>query len=329
MIIYAMKYIIGQSRDQITLFPQSLEAVIEEDNEVRIIDLFVESLNLKQMGFNLEHVENGRSAYHPKVLLKLYIYGYMNSIRSSRKLEKETKRNIEVMWLLNQLSPDHNTISNFRRDNPKSIKKVFRQTVKVSKYFNLIGGTLVAGDSTKQRAQNSKKNNYNEKKIKRHIKYIEDKIDYYNQKLSESDGESKKIIEDEINKHQGRKEKYLDIQQQLDETQERQISTTDPDSRHMIVRNNITEVAYNTQTTVDSKHCIPIDYKVTNQNDSKAMGIMLQRAKSILGGTEFTALYDKGYHTGREFKTAFDLGIDVLVAIPTVAANAPNPLYNV
>ncbi len=193
-----MKYIKGLDREQITLFPSSLDAVIDEDNEVRIIDLFVESLDLKNIGFKLNHIENGRPAYHPKVLLKLFIYGYMNSIRSSRKLEKETKRNIEVMWLLNQLTPDHNTISNFRKDNLKAIKKVFHYTVEIAKNFDLIGGKLIAGDSTKLRAQNSKKNIYNEKKIKRHIKYIDEKVENYYNELSENDGDNTKKSKNHI-----------------------------------------------------------------------------------------------------------------------------------
>ena len=165
-----MKYIQGVDRNQTAIFPTTMEMAIDEDNEVRVIDFFVESLDLQEMGFEVDHGENGRPAYHPKDLLKLYIYGYMNSIRSSRKLEKETLRNIEVMWLLKDLSPDHNTISNFRRDNPKSIKKVFRATVELAKNFDLIGGKLLAGDGTKLRAQNSKKNNYNQKKIDRHVR---------------------------------------------------------------------------------------------------------------------------------------------------------------
>ena len=147
-----MKYITGKNRAQLVLFPTTLDDVIDEDNEARFIDLFVESIDLGKMGFEVFHIENGRPAYHPKDLLKLYLYGYLNSIRSSRKLEQATKINIEVLWLLKGLSPDHNTISNFRRDNPKAIKKVFRSTVKIAKHFNLIGGKLVAGDSTKLRA---------------------------------------------------------------------------------------------------------------------------------------------------------------------------------
>jgi transposase len=164
-----MKYIQGQNRAQTYLFPVSLEESIEQDNEVRLIDIFVNSLILNDYGFKDSFVENGRPAYHPADLLKLYIYGYMNKVRSSRDLEKECNRNIEVMWLINNLKPDHNTISNFRRDNPKAIKKVFRETVRIAKHFDLIGGTLIAGDSTKLRAQNSKKNNFNQKKIDRHL----------------------------------------------------------------------------------------------------------------------------------------------------------------
>jgi len=150
-----MKYIQGQNRIQTYLFPVTLDDAISADNEVRLIDVFVNSLALESYGFQIEHIENGRPAYHPGDLLKLFIYGYKNQIRSSRRLEKESKRNIEVMWLLGSLHPDHNTISNFRRDNPRAIRKVFMETVKIANYFDLIGGTLVAGDSTKFRIKHS------------------------------------------------------------------------------------------------------------------------------------------------------------------------------
>jgi transposase len=326
-----MKYIQGHNRTQIHLFPVSLDQSIDPDNEVRIIDLFVENLSIKDYGFRMDFIENGRPAYHPGDLLKLFIYGYLNKIRSSRDLEKECKRNIEVMWLLKCLKPDHNTIANFRKDNPKAIKKVFRTTVQIAKHFDLIGGKLIAGDSTKFRAQNSKKNNYNQKKVDRHLEYIESKLNAYNHVLAENDGDNNKQIEQEIQKHNQRKAGYIKIEKQLKETGEAQLSTSDPDSRQMIIRNNITEVAYNVQTTVDAKNNIPIDYKVTNHNDSKAMGNMLQRAKSILRTNEFTALYDKGYHTGSEFDMAESLGIEVMVAIPgkPKSSQAPDSDYNV
>src|SRR5674536_175031 len=324
-----MKFIQGQSRDQINLFPVSLDRSIDPDNEVRIIDLFVESLSVKDYGFRTDFTENGRPAYHPTDLLKLFIYGYLNKVRSSRDLEKECGRNIEVMWLLKCLKPDHNTISNFRRDNPKAIKKVFRTTVQIAKHFDLIGGKLIAGDSTKLRAQNSKKNNYNQAKIDRHVAYIDNKLEEYTRALAEHDGDNKQI-EDEIKKQQQRKDNYRNIEKQLKESGEPQISISDPESRQIMVRNNITEVAYNVQTTVDSKNNLPIDYKVTNENDSKAMGNMVQRAKSILRSNEFTVLYDKGFHTGSELKTAQDLGVETIVAIPSLpsTSQAPNHEYN-
>jgi transposase len=324
-----MKYIQGQNRSQTYLFPVSLDDAVDVENEVRLIDVFVDSLVLEKFGFTVDHGENGRPAYHPAGLLKLYIYGYLNKARSSRCLEKECKRNIEVIWLLKSLAPDHNTISNFRRDNPKAIKKVFRETVKIAKYFDLIGGTLVAGDSTKFRAQNSKKNNFNQKKIDRHLEYIENKLAGYNEALAEGDGDNKGQIEKEVKKQGQRKKEYRKIENQLKESGQPQVSLSDPDSRQMIIRNNITEVAYNTQAITGSKNNIPIDYKVTNTNDSKAMGNMLQRAKSILRTNGFTSLFDKGYHTGSEFKIAGDLQIETLVSIPPVAAQAPEPAYNV
>jgi len=254
----------------------------------------------------------------------------MNKLRFSRDLEKECRRNIEVMWLLKCLKPDHNTISNFRRDNPKAIKKVFRATVQIAKHFDLIGGKLIAGDSTKLRAQNSKKNNFNQSKIDRHIAYIDNKLEEYTRALAENDGDNRKQIEAEIKKQEERKAAYRELENQLRESGQAQISLSDPESRQIMVRNNITEVSYNVQSTVDAKNNIPIDYKVTNENDSKALGNMVQRAKSILRTSGFTALYDKGYHTGSELKTAQDMGVETIVAIPGVpsTSQAPDPLFN-
>ena len=209
------------------------------------------------------------------------------------------------MWLMKGLAPDHNTIANFRKNNPKAIRKVFHATVALAKNFNLIGGKLLAGDSTKLRAQNSKKNNFNPAKIERHIAYIDDKHSEYSNILAQQDQdltqENKADIQSKVTRHKQQRSKYEAYKKYLDETGEVQISTSDPDSRQLITRNNITEVAYNVQTTVDAKHNIPIDFKVTNQNDSKAMGSVVRRAKTIIGSADFTILYDKGYHTGTEF----------------------------
>jgi len=324
-----MKFIKGKDRNQLEFY--CLEDAIDADNDVRLIDLFVGSLNPADFGFKTEFVDNGRPAYHPSDLLRLFLYGYLNRIRSSRHLEKECKRNMEVMWLMRGLIPDHNTIANFRKNNPKAIQKVFRATVQLAKHFELIGGSLVAGDSTKLRAQNSKKNNFNPKKIERHLVYIDARLDEYNKILSAEDGDAtaKAEAEEKIRKHLSQREKYEEMQEILSESDEVQISTSDPDSRQLITRNQITEVAYNIQSTVDAKHNIPVDFKVTNKNDSKAMGNMVRRAKTILGTSDFTALYDKGYHTGTEFDYADRHGVEVLVAIPAVASHAPDPAFDV
>jgi transposase len=255
-----MKYIQGKHRNQWELY--CLEERVDADNEVRLIDLFVDSLNLSELGFNLEFEENGRPAYHPAVLLRLFIYGYLNRIRSSRQLEKECKRNLELMWLMRERQPDHNTIANFRKNNTKAIKHVFRATVKLAKHFDLIGGKLIAGDSTKLRAQNSKKNNFNPKKIDLHLKRIDEKLEQYNLELAKEDGDVSSTIEaqEKIKKYQEQRSKYEQLQQELQESGATQISTSDPDSRQMITRNHITEVAYNIQTSVDAKHNLPIDF---------------------------------------------------------------------
>ena len=325
------KFITGSDRNQIPLFASSMDQAIAKDNQVRLIDLFVDSLKLSDFGFDFEFVENGRPAYHPADLLKLFIYGYLNRMRSSRVLEKECVRNIELIWLMKTLVPDHNTIANFRKNNPKPIARVFRATVKLASHFELIGGSLVAGDSTKLRAQNSKKNNFNPAKIERHIAYIDNKLLEYNKVLAQEDGDElvKKQVASKVKKHQLQKDKYLQYKETIDSTGVTQISTSDPDSRQIMTRNNISEVAYNVQTVVDALHNIPIDFKVTNENDSKAMGGMLRRTKTILGHNNFIAIYDKGYHTGSEFAYAERLKIDVLVAIPSVAAHAPDWAFDV
>jgi len=182
-----MNYIEGQNREQIILYTTTLDNLIDKDNEVRDIDKFVNRLDMKELGFISKEQITGRPPYNPADLLKLYIYSYMNRTRSSREIEKDCKRNTEVMWLINNLQPDHNTIANFRRDNSDAIKKVFKVTVKIASKRDLIGAKLIAGDSVKLRAQNSKKNNYNKEKLENQIEYLNKKIDEYNQQLDSED----------------------------------------------------------------------------------------------------------------------------------------------
>jgi transposase len=318
---------------------RSMDDRVGADNEVRVIDAFVDTLPMAEMGFEVmeDDIEDdgGRPAYHPSDLLKLYLYGYLNRCRSSRELEKLCAVHIDVIWLMKGLTPDHNTIARFRKDNPDAIRKVFEATVNIAKHHNLIGGRLLAGDGTKLRAQNSKKNNYNPRKIERHLEMIETKLNQYNKDLALADGdkeqERQKIqdIKKAIRKQRQHKQKYEDLKKRMEQTGEEQISTSDPDSKHMIIRGQVTEVAYNIQSTVDAENNLPIDYKVTNSNDSKAMGEMVERATNILGHNDFTALYDKGYHTGSEFEKAHELGVNVMVAIPDSSSHAPDSDFDV
>lgn len=325
-----MSYIKGFDRNQVVLIPETIDLLIDKNNEIRFIDTFVDSLNVVEFGFkDIRLNKNGRPPFHPKDLLKLYIYGYLNKIRSSRGLEKECKRNIELIWLIKGLIPDHNTISNFRKDNPKAIKKVFRATVNIAKNLDLIGGLLLAGDGTKLRAQNSKKNNYNQKKIDRHLVYIETKLTQYCNALETADGDKKKIIESKIIKQNKHKSQYKAIEKQLKETGEKQVSTSDPQARQLVIRGVVTEVCYNIQSTVDQKHKLPIDYQVTNNNDKRAMTSMVKNAIEIVGNNTFNAVFDKGYYTAEEIHKTQKLGVTTHVCVPNPAANAPNKAYNV
>jgi transposase len=326
-----MKYLQGTDRAQQEIITRCLDDTLPGDAEVRSIDAFVEGLPLDKMGFRTDHTDNGRPAYHPADLLKLFLFGYRNGVRSSRQLEKFCHVHIEVIWLLKGLKPDHNTISNFRKNNPDAIRNVFRHTVELAKHHQLIGGKLLAGDGTKLRAQNSKKNNYNARKIERHIQMIDDKLQHYTQQLAAADGDSedRQQIKENLKHYRKQKRKYKKISTEIETSAEEQVSTSDPDSRHMILRGQVTEVAYNIQSTVDAKHNLPIDYLVTNQNDTKAMGQMLQRATNIVGHNKFTALFDKGYHTGSEFEKADKLGVKVLVAEPKVSSHAPDTRFDV
>lgn len=337
-----MNYITGFNRNQTVLVSETYDQLIAKENVVRFIDLFVDALDVVEFGFrDVSHHVNGRPPFHPKDLLKLYLYGYLNRIRSSRALEKECTRNIELIWLIKGLVPDHNTISNFRRDNPKAIKKVFRATVNLAKNYDLIGGILLAGDGTKMRAQNSKKNNFNQKKIDRHITYIQNKLEEYNKALAEADKDKNATVEQDsnqkpkqeiqakIDKHNKHLEQYRDIENQLQDSGEKQVSTSDPEARQLVIRGVVTEVCYNIQSTVDAKNKLPIDYQVTNQNDKQAMTAMVTQAIEIVGNNTFDAVFDKGYYTAEQLHTTQQTGVSTHVCIPNPASTAPDPAYNV
>ena len=323
-----MKYIEGFNRNQSILFPQCIDEIIPEDSEVRIIDAFVDALPLKDLGF-LEHqpTEEGRPMYHPRDLFKLYVYGYLNRIRTSRLLERECERNIELIWLLKGLRPCFRTIAGFRSENPEVFRNTFRHFVSRLNKSAFLGRKIVAIDGTKFRAVNSKKNNFNQKKIDRQLAYIDEKISQYMHDLDEGDlTESKREdIQQKVSRHRKQKRKYKQIEKQLHASSEDQISTTDPDVRSMIIHGQVVEVAYNVQTVVDDKHNLIVEYEPTNRNDKKALLPMSIKAREACGVEAIAVLADKGYHNGEQIGSCSGEYITTYVATPAAPRNSPIP----
>ena len=322
-----MGYIKGEDRNQIILFPESIDEYVSDNNSIRIIDEYIKQLNLKSLHFKRAATPlMGRPPYHPKDMLKLYLYGYLNRIRSSRRLEQEAIRNLEVIWLIRKLKPDFKTIADFRKDNKKALKKVFRDFTKLCDEWELFGKELIAIDGSKFRACNSKKNNYNTKKLERHLKHLDEKIEGYLQELDDHDQiessnhqpEAKEITE-RIQQLKDRKEKYQQYQRKLKQSGENEISTTDPDSR-LMTNNNRVEVSYNVQTTVDAKHKLIADFKVTcKPNDLGQLAPMALRAKRLFGNKTFEVLADKGYYKAQDLQKCTEKGITLYVAKQTHA----------
>ena len=322
-----MGYITGENRNQIILFPESIDEYVSDNNSIRIIDEYINQLDLKRLGFKRAvNPSTGRPPYHPKDMLKLYLYGYLNRVRSSRRLEQEAIRNLEVIWLLRKLKPDFKTIADFRKDNKKALKKVFRDFTKLCDEWELFGKELVAIDGSKFRACNSKKNNYNPKKLARHLKYLDEKIENYIQELDQGDKTEASLekpdvntIKERIQQLRDRKEKYESYQRKLKQSGENEISTTDPDSRLMANHNNV-EVSYNVQTTVDAKHKLIADFKVTQKpNDLGELDNMALRAKKLFRNKTFEVLADKGYYKPKDLKKCTENGITVYITKQTYA----------
>ncbi len=314
-----MQYIQGVSRHQ-TYF-STLENQVDADNPVRLIDGFVDKLQLQKLGFTKTiHKSEGRPPYAPAILLKLYLYGYLNKIRSSRKLEKESSRNIELQWLLQNLTPNYHTIADFRKVHAAPLQAMLKLYVQFLGDAGLLGKTTIGIDGSKFKAVNSKKNNYNQKKIDKYRQFIEDKAAKYLQELDELDKEENTSGTDELQikkekiaqgliKLKERTLKYDTLQQQLDNTADKQISTTDRDSRSIIIVKNIVEVAYNTQNAVDDKHNLIVHTQATNINDGKALHAAATQAKTNLQLQKedtLMVLADKGYHTGAELQQCQD-----------------------
>ena len=326
-----MQHIPIADRSQVKMI--SLEEMVLSESTARAIDAFVNALDLAKLGFDVSLASTGRYPFHPSVFLKLYLYGYMNRIRSSRKLEAECKRNIELMWLLGELAPAFRSIAGFRAQHGEQIRNVFKTLVRFSKHQGLIQGKLLAVDGTKVRAQNSKKNNYNQKKIDRHIAYIDNKVNEYmslldQQDRQENDSEgliSKKDIQTAVKQLKERKKGYHKLSRKLEKSGQDQFSASDPDARQMIIRGTITEVAYNLQTAVDEKNSLVVHYQTTQNNDRNALHRVASTAKQILGNKHIEVLADKGYHNGGQIDKCSKENITTYVAPAEHVHNVPVP----
>lgn len=308
-----MQYIQGNNRNQ--SYFSTLEDQVSAENPVRLIDAFIDKLDLQKLGFTaVEPKSEGRPPYAPQVLLKLYLYGYLNKIRSSRKLERECSRNIELQWLLQNLQPNYHSIADFRKLHGVPLQSMFKLYIQFLIDASLIGKTTIAIDGSKFKAVNSKKNNYNQKKIDKHQQFIKDKVEKYLQELDDIDkleqtkskddlDIKKENIKQGLEKLKERSIKYDTLQEQLNNTDDKQISTTDTDSRSILITKAIVEVAYNVQNAVDNKHNLIVHTQATNTNDGKALHNAAAQAKQnlqIQKEDSLMVLADKGYHTGAE-----------------------------
>ena len=265
------RFIQGEHRGQSTLLPESLDDYVNDTNPVRVVDVFVDELDLVRLGFESAiPADTGRPAYHPSILLKIYIYGYLNRIQSSRRLEREAQRNVELMWLTGRLMPDFKTIANFRRDNGKAIRGVCRQFVLLCQQLGLFGESLIAIDGSKFKAVNNRDRNFTSAKLKRRMEEIEASISRYLTSLDAADQQYRPAsdanvvrLEERIAKLKVQMKELQSIEAQLNESPDKQVSLTDPDARSMMTRGTGI-VGYNVQTAVDTMHHLIVAHEVTN-----------------------------------------------------------------
>ena len=316
------RFIEGENRLQSTLFPESLEDYIAEDNAIRMVDAFVNKLDLKELGFEgAEPSETGRPGYQPSVMLKIYIYGYLNRIHSSRRLERESHRNVELIWLTGRLMPCFKSIAEFRKDNRQAIRRVCLEFVGVCRKLQLFSATLVAIDGSKFKAVNSRDKNFTRKSVKLRIKKTQANIDRYLAKLDAVDKEEPEIPEVTATEL---KQKIASMEAKMDELKgyeakveahpDKQVSVTDPDSRSMMKAGGGSTVGYNVQTAVDSKHHLIAAHEVTNaSSDRSQLSSMAGKASEALDARDLMVLADPGYYKGEEIVDCYEAGITALV----------------
>jgi len=315
------RFIQGEHRTQNTLFPESLDDYVTECNPVRVVEVFVEGLDLGSLGFEgVKPEATGRPAYHPSTLLKIYIYGYLNRIQSTRRLELETQRNVELMWLTSRLTPDFKTIARFRKDNGKAIRSACRQFVELCRQLDLFSQAIVAIDGSKFKAVNNRDKNFTSAKMERRKQQLEDSINRYLTALDSADQEEPAVAETKTIKL---KEKIAALRQRMAELKEldikmqaapdKQLSLTDPDARSMKTRGTGI-VGYNVQTAVDTKHHLIVAHEVTNVGtDRDQLSSMAKQARTAMGAQEITAIADRGYYKGEEILACHEASITAIV----------------
>jgi transposase len=300
------RFIEGASRSQSTLFPEYLEDWVGEDNPVRVIDVFVDELDLGDLGFErAARPASGRPAYHPAVLLKLYIYGYLNRVQSSRRLEREAGRNIEVMWLTGRLAPDHKTIADFRKDNGRAIRKVCSQFVSLCRQLGLFAEASVAIDGSKFKAVNNRDRNFTRAKMQRRMAQIEESVERYLQQLDSADRQEPsqalatrtERLKEKIEKLRQEMQRLEGLKAQMLATPDQQISLTDPDARSMATSGRGSGiVGYNAQASVDIKNHLVVTHEVTNVGtDRSQLAPMSKKTKVALDVEELDVVADRGY----------------------------------
>ncbi|MDO6711384.1 IS1182 family transposase [Aliiglaciecola sp. 2_MG-2023] len=311
-------HIQDQGRQQTTLFPEALDDFVTDDNPVRVIDVFVDEIDLVELGFERVHAKRtGRPGYHPATLLKLYIYGYLNRIQSSRRLEKESHRNVELMWLLERLTPDFKTIADFRKDNGKAVKGVCRQFIELCRQMNMFSESLIAIDGSKFKAVNNKSRNYTSSKVKFHITRVENSIQEYLDGLDKQDKDNQQTEE----KASSSKIKWLrkrlaelkKMEETVQEHPDKQVSLTDPDSRLMKLHHLNRQVCYNVQSAVDTKHHLIVSHDIVQSTDMGYLTLVAKQVQEALNKQDITVIADKGYFSRNDIKLLDDIGVTALI----------------
>jgi transposase len=321
------RFVEGQDRAQSTLFPECLEDWIGEDNPVRAIDVFVEELDLADVGFaGVDPEATGRPSYHPSVLLKLYIYGYLNRVQSSRRLEREAGRNVEVMWLTGRLVPDHKTIADFRKDNGAAIRKVCARFVVLCREMDLLTLASVAIDGSKFKAVNNRDKNFTRAKMERRLAQIDESVARYLSQLDTADlqepSEALAVktahLKDKLAKLASEVERLKAIEKEMLASPDQQVSLTDPDSRSMATSGRGSGVVgYNVQVAVDTKHHLIVTHEVTNTgSDRSQLANMASQAKDVLGADYLDAVADRGYYNSPQILACEQADITVTLPKP-------------